>query len=326
MILPRTSVARIVVLDGHTVNPGDLSWDELGELGELAVFARTSPDEVVERSRGADVLVTNKTVLDADTLGKLGELRGVSVLATGYDVVDVAMARARGVPVCNVPAYSTESVAEHAVALMLELTHHVGLHAAAVRGGEWSRSEDFSFWKEPLVELAEKTLGIVGFGAVGRRVGSIGVAFGMRVVATRSRRVAEAPPGVEFVELDELFRDSDVVSLHCPLTEQTERLVRRERLETMKRSACLVNTARGGLVDEDDLLRALEAGALGGAALDVLSSEPPASDHPLLRAPRCIVTPHQAWTTLAARRRLIAATVRNVAAIIAGSPVNVVNG
>lgn len=319
-------MARIVVLDGHTVNPGDLSWDELGALGELAVYARSAPDAVVERSLGADVLVTNKAALDGDTLGKLGALRGICVLATGYDMVDVAAARARGVPVCNVPAYSTASVAEHAIALMLELTHHVGLHAAAVRGGEWSRSEDFSFWKEPLVELAERTLGIVGFGAVGQRVACIAVAFGMRVLATRSRRVPEAPQGVEFVELAELFRNSDVVSLHCPLTRQTERLVRRERLETMKKGALLVNTARGGLVDENDLLHALETQMLGGAALDVLSIEPPPPDHPLLRAPRCIVTPHQAWTTLAARRRLIDATVKNVAAILAGSPINVVNG
>lgn len=319
-------MARIVVLDGHTVNPGDLSWNELAVLGELAVFARTSPDAVVERSLGADVVVTNKTVLDAETLGKLSGLRGISVLATGYNVVDVAVARARGVPVCNVPTYSTASVAEHAVALMLELAHHVGLHAAAVRAGEWSRSEDFSFWKEPLVELAEKTLGIVGYGAVGRRVASMAIAFGMRVLATPSRRVSTPPPGVEFVELDALFRQSDVVSLHCPLTERTERLVRRERLETMKTGALLVNTARGGLVDEQDLVRALETGVLGGAALDVLSVEPPPTDHPLLRAPRCIVTPHQAWTTWAARKRLIEATVKNVAAILTGSPIHVVNG
>ena len=319
-------MARIVVLDGHTVNPGDLSWDELAALGELTVFARTPPDAVVERSLGADVIVTNKTVLDAGTLAKLGGLSGISVLATGYNVVDIAAARARGVPVCNVPAYSTASVAEHTVALMLELTHHVGLHAEAVRGGEWSRAEDFSFWKAPLVARAERTLGIVGFGAVGRRVAAIALALGMRVVATKSRSVSEPPAGVEFVELDALFRRSDVVSLHCPLTEQTARLVRRERLETMKTGAFIVNTARGGLIDENELARALETGALGGAALDVLSVEPPPADHPLLRAPRCIVTPHQAWTTLAARKRLLEATVKNVAGILAGSPLNVVNG
>jgi len=228
--------------------------------------------------------------------------------------------------VCNVPAYSTASVAEQAVSLMLELTHRVGLHARAVRDGEWSRSEDFSFWKEPLVELAEKTLGIVGYGAVGRRVGDMGRALGMRVLATPSRRVPAPPEGVRYASLDELFAESDVVSLHCPLTPETERLVRRERLETMRKTALIVNTARGGLVDEADLLWALETGALGGAALDVLSAEPPPPDHPLLCAPRCIVTPHQAWTTFAARKRLIEATVKNVAAILAGRPINVVNG
>jgi glycerate dehydrogenase len=319
-------VARIVVLDGHTVNPGDLPWDELAKLGELEVFARTPADSVVERARGAAVVVTNKTVLDGAALEKLPELRGISVLATGYNVVDVTAAQARGIPVCNVPAYSTASVAEHAVALMLELSHHVGLHARAVRDGEWWRSPDFTFWKEPLVELAGKTLGIVGFGAVGRRVGALGLALGMNVLATPSRRVPEPPEGVEFSAADPLFSRSDVVTLHCPLTPETARLVRRERLATMKRGALIVNTARGGLVDEDDLVRALETGALGGAALDVLSVEPPPPDHPLLRAPRCIVTPHQAWTTFAARKRLLEATVENVRAILAGHPINVVHG
>jgi glycerate dehydrogenase len=318
-------LARIVVLDGHTVNPGDLPWDELAALGELHVFPRTAPEAVVERALGADVVVTNKTVLDARALETLTTLRGISVLATGYNVVDAAVARSRGIPVCNVPAYSTASVAEHAIALLLELTHHVGLHARAARDGEWSRSEDFTFWKEPLVELAEKTLGIVGFGAVGQRVAGLGVALGMRVMATRSRRVSEPPPAIEFAELDALFATSDVVSLHCPLTSETERMVRRERLATMKKTALLVNTARGGLVDEADLVRALETDALGGAALDVLSVEPPPADHPLLHAPRCIVTPHQAWTTFAARKRLLEATVKNVAAILAGRPINVVN-
>jgi glycerate dehydrogenase len=318
-------VARIVVLDGHTVNPGDLPWDDLAALGELEVFPRTAPELIVERALGADVLVTNKTPLDAATLEKLPALRGISVLATGYNVVDTNAARARKIPVSNVPAYSTASVAEHAVALMLELTHHVGLYARAVAEGDWARSRDFTFWNEPLVELAGKTLGIVGFGAVGKRVAALGVALGMRVLSTPSRRVSEPPPGVEFSELGALFVESDVVSLHCPLTEETARLVRRERLDTMRRAALLVNTARGGLVDEGDLARALEAGTLGGAALDVLSVEPPPGDHPLLRAPRCIVTPHQAWTTFAARKRLLEATARNVAAILAGQPVNVVN-
>jgi glycerate dehydrogenase len=319
-------MARIVVLDGHTVNPGDLSWDELGALGELEVFARTSPGEVIERSRGAAVLVTNKTVIDAKTLEYTAGLRGISVLATGYNVVDVRAARALGVPVCNVPAYSTASVAEHAVALALELAHHVGLHARAVREGAWSRSADFTFTLEPLVELAGKTFGIVGFGAVGQRVARIARAFDMNVLATPSRRVTEPPEGVAFAGIDAIFAKSDVVSLHCPLTAETERLVRRERLETMPSTALLVNTSRGGLVDERDLLQALEAGVLSGAALDVLSVEPPPADHPLLRTPRCIVTPHQAWTTLAARTRLLAATAQNVRGILEGRPVNVVHG
>ncbi len=318
-------MARIVVLDGHSVNPGDLPWDGLAALGELEVFPRTSPELVVERALGADVVVTNKTALDAEALAKLATLRGISVLATGYNVVDVAAARARGIPVCNVPAYSTASVAEHAIALMLELTHHVGLYAHAVGDGDWSRSPDFTFWSEPLVELADKTLGIVGFGAVGQRVATLGSALGMRVLATPSRRVKKPPPGVEFRELGALFSESDVLSLHCPLTPETERLVRRERLATMRDTALLVNTARGGLVDELDLVWALETETLGGAALDVLSVEPPPADHPLLHAPRCIVTPHQAWTTFAARKRLLEATAKNVAAILAGKPVNVVN-
>ena len=319
-------MARIVVLDGHTVNPGDLPWDELAKLGELEVFARTPAESVVERALDAAVVVTNKTVLGRAALEKLPGLRGIAVLATGYNVVDVAAARARGIPVCNVPAYSTASVAEHAIALILELSHHVGLHARAVRDGAWSRSPDFTFWNEPLVELAGMTLGIVGFGAVGRRVGALGLAFGMKVLATPSRRVSEPPEGIEFSALEPLFSQSDVVSLHCPLTPETERLVRRERLSLMKQGALLVNTARGGLVDEGDLLHALETGALGGAALDVLSVEPPPLDHPLLRAPHCIVTPHQAWTTFAARKRLLEATVDNVRAILAGHPINVVHG
>ncbi|HEX6271914.1 MAG TPA: D-2-hydroxyacid dehydrogenase [Polyangiaceae bacterium] len=318
-------MARIVVLDGQTVNPGDLPWDGLAALGELEVHPRTAPDEILPRALGADVVVTNKTPLDGATLAKLPGLRGVSVLATGHNVVDGARARALGVPVCNVPAYSTASVAEHALSLLLELTHHVGLHARAVREGEWSRASDFTFWNEPLVELAGKTLGIVGYGAVGQRVGVLGRALGMRVVATPSRRVPNPPEGVEYGSLEVVFETSDALSLHCPLTAETERLVRRERLERMRPGALLVNTARGGLIDEADLVHALEDGTLGGAALDVLSVEPPPGDHPLLRAPRCIVTPHQAWTTFAARRRLLDATVKNVAAILAGRPINVVN-
>lgn len=315
---------KIVVLDGYTVNPGDNPWDELARLGTLDVFERTPPELLLERASDADVLVTNKTPLRREALAKLGRLRGVSILATGYDVVDVAYAKERGVWVSNVPAYSTASVAQHAIALLLELCQHVGLHAASVRAGDWSRAPDFCYWNEPLVELDGLTLGVVGFGAIGRRVATIAGALGMKVVTTPSHRGAARPGDVATVPLERLLSDSDVLTLHCPLTDETRRLVRRDTLALMKRSALIVNTARGALVDEADLATALVQGRIGGAALDVLSVEPPPVDHPLLAAPRCLVTPHQAWTSLAARRRLLGVTVANVRAFQAGTPQNLV--
>ncbi|HEY4157284.1 MAG TPA: D-2-hydroxyacid dehydrogenase, partial [Polyangiaceae bacterium] len=249
----------------------------------------------------------------------------VAVLATGVNVVDLAAARARGVVVCNVPAYSTASVAEHAIALMLELSHRVGLHDASVRAGDWQRCADFSYTKAPLVELAGKRLGIVGYGEIGRRVAGVARAVGMSVFAAqRAPGVASAADGVQRLELDQLFRECDVLSLHCPLTPETARLVSRERLRSMKPSAFLINTARGGLIDEAALAEALKSGQIAGAALDVLSSEPPRADHPLLGLERCILTPHVAWTSLEARRRLLAITVENVRGILSGRPVHVV--
>jgi glycerate dehydrogenase len=317
---------RIVVLDGHTLSPGDLSLAALERLGELEVHDRTPPELVLERSRDADVLVTNKTPIRADTIAALPKLRGIAVLATGVNVVDVAAATVRGIPVSNVPRYSTASVAEHTLALLFELTRHVGLHAGLVRDGAWSKNPDFCFWQEPLVELSGLSLGIVGLGEIGSRVALLGRALGMVVLATASRSRPEPPEGVRTAPLDALFRESDVVSLHCPLTPETERLVNAERLRSMKPSALLLNTSRGALIDEPALAGALARGALAGAALDVLSSEPPPADHPLLRAPRCLVTPHQAWTSRAARERLLAATVENVAGLLAGRPLNVVHG
>lgn len=319
-------MARIVVLDGHALNPGDISWAPLEALGELVVHDRTPRELVVERSAAADVVVTNKTRIRSEAIERLPKLRGIAVLATGFDAVDAAAARARSVPVSNVPAYSTASVAQHVIALLLELCHHVGLHAEATRSGEWSRVGEFSYWKEPLRELDGQVFGIVGFGAIGRRVAGLARALGMRVLATPSRRLLEPPEGVEYRALDVLFSESDVVSLHCPLVPETAGLVSRARLAAMKPSALLVNTARGGLIDEPELASALERGAIGGAALDVLSAEPPPPDHPLLKAPRCLVTPHQAWTSRAARERLVLATAANVAAMLAGQPINVVNG
>jgi glycerate dehydrogenase len=317
---------RLVVLDGHTLNPGDLSWEPLARLGELAVYARTPDELVVERARGADVVVTNKTYLGADFFEQLPGLRGVAVLATGFDVVDAAAARTRNVPISNVPAYSTASVAQHTLALLLELASHVGSHALAVRRGDWAKSVDFTFWHEPIVELDGLTFGIIGFGAIGRRVALLAGALGMRVVATPSRRLPEPPAGVEYRSLDVIFAESDVVSLHCPLTSETRLLVNRARLGTMRPSAFLLNTARGALVDEAALARALEQGVIAGAALDVLTTEPPPAEHPLLSAPRCVITPHQAWTSRAARERLLAVTAENVAGMLAGRPQNVVNG
>jgi glycerate dehydrogenase len=317
---------RIVVLDGHTLSPGDLSLEGLAALGELTVFERSPPELVLERARDADVLVTNKTVIDAATLAALPRLRGIAVLATGVNVVDVKAARARGVPVSNVPSYSTASVAEHTLALLLELTRHVGLHAELARDGTWSKNPDFSFWRQPLVELDGLVLGIVGLGEIGARVARLGHALGMPVVATASRKNPTPPDGVRTASLDAVFSESDVVTLHCPLTPDTERFVNAERLRTMKPSALLLNTARGALIDEPALAAALARDALGGAALDVLSVEPPPADHPLLSAPRCIVTPHQAWTSRASRERLLRATVDNVAGLLSGRPRNVVHG
>lgn len=317
---------RIVALDGATLNPGDNPWDEVAALGDLAVYDRTPAEAVVERAAGADIVLTNKTPLSAAALGRLPRLRYVSVLATGFNIVDVAAARARGVPVSNVPEYGTRSVAQLVFALILELCHHVGLHDRAVRDGEWAARGDFSFWKTPLVELAGKTMAIVGFGRIGRAVGELAHAFGMPVIAVDP--APGEPPGwrpFSWCGVDEAFRRADALSLNCSLTPQNEGLVNARRLALMKPSALLVNAARGGLVVEADLAAALAAGRPAGAALDVVSSEPIAPDNPLLATPSCILTPHIAWATREARARLMAATAANLRAFLAGSPINVVN-
>lgn len=319
-------VPRIVVLDGHTLNPGDLSWAGLESLGTCRIHDRTAPAEVVERAADADLVLTNKTVLNRDQILALKRLRYVGVLATGYNVVDVATARERGVPVTNVPTYGTRSVAQMTFALLLELTQQVGHHARTVREGRWSRSPDFCYWDFPLVELEGLTLGIIGYGRIGKAVADIGRALGMRIIAAAStRRAATDDPDLA-LSLDDVFRQSDVLSLHCPLTEETRHLVNEQRLSLMKPTAFLLNTSRGPLVDESALAAALQASRLAGAGLDVLSVEPPAAHHPLFAVPNCLITPHIAWATRAARARLMATAVANVRAFLEGRPANVVNG
>ncbi len=320
-------MVRIVVLDGLAVNPGDNPWTALAALGELQVYERSAPSETAERASDAEIVLTNKVLLDAATLARLPKLTGISVLATGVNAVELPVATERGIPVCNVPSYSTASVAQHTVALLLELCHRVGLHDSSVHAGDWQRSPDFSYCKSPLYELEGKRLGIVGYGAIGRRVAAAARALGMRVCAARFEHAAPSRDSddLERLTIDELFRRCDVVSLHCPLTPETKQLVSEARLALMKPSAFLINTARGGLIDEQALRSSLDAGVLAGAALDVLSSEPPRAENPLLAAKNCVITPHVAWTSLPARKRLLQVTVDNVRGLISGAPSNVVN-
>ncbi|MCR4412380.1 MAG: D-2-hydroxyacid dehydrogenase [Thermoguttaceae bacterium] len=315
---------NIVVLDAYTCNPGDLSWDGLRALGPCDIYDRTPRDQVVPRARNAEIVLTNKTVLDRDALASLPELRYIGVLATGYNIVDVAAARQRGVVVANVPEYGTPTVAQAAFALLLELTNHVGHHAQTVREGRWSASPDFCYWDYPLIELASLTMGVVGLGRIGRAVAQIARAFGMTVLGYDRYAPRVAPDEVRLVDLDQLFRQSDVVTLHCPLTEENRGLVHAGRLALMKPSAFLLNTARGGLVVDEDLACALNEGRLAGAGLDVLSVEPPPPDNPLVVARNCLITPHIAWATRAARARLIHTAVENIRAFLRGQPVNVV--
>ncbi|MBP1685517.1 MAG: Glyoxylate reductase [Deltaproteobacteria bacterium] len=317
---------RIVVLDGYAVNPGDNPWDALARLGDLTVYDRTSAEHILGRAAGADVLLVNKVPLTAVTLAYLPDLRFISVLATGYNVVDVAAARGRGIPVSNVPEYGTDSVAQHVFALLLELCHHLSAHHAAVQAGAWVAAPDFCFWQAPLIELAGRTMGIIGFGRIGRRVGEIAHAFGMRVIAAGG--AGRTPPGYEpfaWTDMATVFSAADVISLHCPLTETNARFVNRQLLSRMQPSAFFINTARGQLVDEHALAEALNAGQLAGAGVDVVATEPMAPDNPLLHARNCLITPHMAWGSLAARRRLMATTVANVEAFLQGRPIHVVN-
>jgi glycerate dehydrogenase len=316
---------KLVVLDGYTLNPGDLSWDELRRLAPaVEVHERTLPDQVIERASGADLVLTNKVRITAETIAALPELQYIGVLATGFDVVDAVAARQRGVVVANVPAYSTHSVVQIVFGFILHWACGIAHHAARVRDGAWSASSDFTFWDFPLRELEGKTLGIVGFGRIGQQVGRVGNAFGMKIVAgVRSPKNVEYP--VSFVSIDEAFAASDFLCLLCSLTDETRGLVNATRLGLMRPTAYLINTSRGPVVNEADLAAALDLGTIAGAAMDVLSAEPPPASNPLLTAKNSVITPHYAWATVEARTRLMAAAISNVRAFLSGQPENVVN-
>jgi glycerate dehydrogenase len=316
---------KIVILDGYSANPGDLSWDALKALGEVTVYDRTSREDTVERAADADIVLTNKVVIDREVMEQLPRLKFIGVLATGYNIIDVACARERGVVVSNVPAYSTESVAQMVFSHLLTMTNRTEHYAQQNREGRWSRSADFCYWDSPVMELAGKTMGIVGLGNIGRRVAEIALAFGMKVVALTSKSEALLPPGVQKVTLEELLGASDVVSLHCPLTDQTRHLINHDTIAMMRPTAILINTGRGPLVDDEALADALRANRLKAYCADVMTQEPPKADNPLLGLKNVFLTPHIAWASTEARIRLLDITIKNVRAFIEGKPQNVIN-
>ena len=318
---------KIVLLDGEALNPGDLSWAPLEELGELTVYPRgtTDPEEVIRRIGDAEIVLTNKTPIARTVFERCPGMKLLCVLATGYNVVDTAAAKDHGVPVCNVPAYGTEMVAQFAIGLLLEICHHVQLHNEAVHAGEWERCPNFCFWKTPIIELSGKTMGIIGFGRIGRAVGRIARALGMTVLATGSRKCPEGEAIGAYVDLDTLLRESDVISLHCPLFPETEKLINRDTIARMKDGAILINNSRGGLIDEQDVADALNGGKLRAAAVDVVTVEPIVGSNPLLTAKNCIITPHMSWAATEARARIVDITAGNIRAFLEGKPRNVVN-
>lgn len=316
---------RIVVLDGYTLNPGDLRWDGFEEMGNVTVYDRTDCENIVGRSKNAEILLTNKTPLTADTINKLPNLKYIGVLATGYNVIDVKAAADKGVIVTNIPTYGTYSVAQMVFSLLLELCQHVQAHSDTVKKGEWSNSPDFCYWKYPLIELYGKTMGIIGFGRIGRQVAKIADAFGMKIAATDSIQT-NAPDydGFAWMEVSDLLEVSDVLSLHCPLFPETEKMINTDTIKLMKRTALIINTSRGGLINDKDLAVALNNGEIAGAALDVLSAEPPEKENPLFSVKNCLITPHISWATKEARARLMGIAEDNLKAFIAGKPINTV--
>lgn len=317
---------KIVVIEGFSLNPGDLSWEGLEALGELTVYDRSRQDQIVERCKDAEIIFTNKEPVGRDIMAQLPRLKFIGVLATGYNCVDVAAAKELGIVVSNVPGYGTTSVVQLTFALLLELTLHVQDHSNAVKNGDWSRSQDFCFWNYPLIELAGKTMGIIGFGDIGKKVADVASAFGMKIIAnSRTKTDQSQRAHFRWTPLEELLEQSDVVSLHCPLTPETTGLINRENLQRMKSSAFLLNTSRGPLVNDQDLADALNRDVIAGAGIDVLSKEPPPPDNPLFSAKNCIITPHIAWATKEARIRLMDIVSNNAKAYVNGAPVNVVS-
>lgn len=317
---------KIVVLDGYTENPGDLSWEGLENLGKLIVYDRTPEDQIVVRIGDAEVVYTNKTPISRETLDQCPNLRFIGVLATGYNVIDVEAAKEKGIPVSNIPTYGTDAVAQYTIALLLELCHHIGEHSACVKRGDWTNNPDWCFWNYPLIELAGKTIGIIGFGRIGQGTARIAQALGMKVLAFDQYQNPALETGTcRYTDLDTLLMQSDVIALHCPLFPSTEKIINKDNIAKMKDGVMIINDSRGPLIAEEDLCEALNSGKVGGAALDVVSSEPIKMDNPLLTAKNCIITPHIAWAPRESRQRLMNIAVDNLQAFIDGQPINVVN-
>ena len=316
---------KIVVLDGYAANPGDLSWEGMKVLGECTIYDRTAPEEVLERAAGAEAILTNKVIINADHMAALPELKYIGVLATGYNVVDTAAAKERGIIVTNIPSYSTASVAQMVFSHILNITQQVQHHSEEVHKGRWTNNKDFCFWDTPLMELREKKIGLVGLGNTGYTTARVAIGFGMQVYALTSKSHFQLPPEIKKMDLDQLFSECDIISLHCPLTPDTREMVNARRLAMMKPTAILINTGRGPLINEQDLADALNSGKIYAAGVDVLSTEPPCADNPLLTAKNCYITPHIAWASTAARERLMQIMLENIKAYQDGKTVNVVN-
>lgn len=319
---------KIVVLDGYTLNPGDLSWEALNKIGEVTIYDRTkfSEEDILERIGDAEIIFTNKTPLSKATLSKVPFVKYIGVLATGYNVVDVETAKSLGITVTNIPSYGTDAVAQFTFGLILELCHQIGKHNSAVQKGEWINAPDFCFWKSPLIELSGKTLGIIGFGRIGQATAKIAIAFGMNVVVySRTQKKSLLQENCKYVTLDELYSKSDIISLHCPLTEATQGIINKESIAKMKKSTMLINTSRGPLINEQDLSEALNQNIIKGAAVDVVSKEPIEEANPLLKAKNCIITPHIAWASQESRQRLMNMAVANLEAFLDNKIQNVVS-